>query len=176
MFVSYLILLILKEMLPSELYQSSQGWSSAYVQTDFPGNDLGLIPNQTLDACKQACVNNDKCVGITYQPSTRNCFPKNAIGNKTHNTTVNSYTLNRNPGQKYTKIGAYKDEPNRAMRSYQGLVSNAGECSTKCSSYQYFALQDSNENRVNVFVTMIYNMLKNSTSDCNELGSGVLYL
>jgi hypothetical protein len=160
-----------REMLPSELYQSSQGWSSAYVQTDFPGNDLGLIPNQTLDACKQACVNNDKCVGITYQPSTRNCFPKNAIGNKTHNTTVNSYTLNRNPGQKYTKIGAYKDEPNRAMRSYQGLVSNAGECSTKCSSYQYFALQDSNGKQSQCFCDNdLQHAQKYGTSDCNELG------
>ncbi len=160
-----------RDMLPGELYQSADGWSKPYNQIDFSGNDIGIQTNQTIESCKQACIKNEKCVGITYQPSTKNCFPKYAVTTKNPNNTVNSYYLNRNPSETFTKIGPYKDEPERALRHYAGMASSADDCSKKCSSYQYFSLQDSNGTQSQCFCDNDLNHAKKyGSSNCNELG------
>lgn len=159
-----------RQMLPGELY--ADGWSKAYDGIDFRGNDIGSQTNQTLESCKQLCIKNENCVGITYVPSTKTCYPKNAITNQVPASNLTSYMYNRNSSEKFTKIGPYKDEEDRALRYYAGMASNANECSSMCSEYQYFSLQDHNGNQSQCFCENdLDHAKKYGSSNCDELGS-----
>ncbi len=44
--------------------------------TDLPGGDLGPVFDTTLQACIQTCLGQDECRALTYNASSRACFPK----------------------------------------------------------------------------------------------------
>lgn len=46
------------------------------ADTDMPGGDLGPIFDTTLQACVNACLNLDGCQAMTYNATSRACFPK----------------------------------------------------------------------------------------------------
>lgn len=50
---------------------------------DYPGNDLLPTPfyNQTdsFSQCAQSCIDNDKCMGISYDIKRKRCFLKNKM-------------------------------------------------------------------------------------------------
>ncbi|AUM74148.1 alpha-2-macroglobulin family protein [Paracoccus jeotgali] len=64
--------------------QSQQAVPQARVplQQDFdrPGGDLGPIFNIGQAACVQACLANDACTTLTYNATSRACFPKAGAG------------------------------------------------------------------------------------------------
>ena len=46
---------------------------------DYPGTDLQALFDTTYDACEQACLGNDQCVGFTFNTRSNSCFPKSEI-------------------------------------------------------------------------------------------------
>jgi hypothetical protein len=48
--------------------------------TDFPGGDLSSIFDTTYDACRAACLADDRCVAFTFNSRSGSCFPKGAAG------------------------------------------------------------------------------------------------
>ena len=46
---------------------------------DYPGTDLQALFDTTYDACEQACLGNDQCVGFTFNTRSNSCFPKSKI-------------------------------------------------------------------------------------------------
>lgn len=56
---------------------------SLMPDTDLPGGDLGPIFETAFDACVQACVTDDRCEALTYNQTSRACFPKSGGGQPT---------------------------------------------------------------------------------------------
>ena len=48
-----------------------------FQNTDSSGNDLSTLPNSTIDQCKTACTNNDKCAGYAFESNANVCYLKN---------------------------------------------------------------------------------------------------
>lgn len=56
---------------------------SLMPDTDLPGGDLGPVFDTAFEACVQACVTNDRCMALTYNQTSRACFPKSGGGQPT---------------------------------------------------------------------------------------------
>ena len=70
---------------------------------DASGNDLGAIPNTSVDNCMISCDINSKCVGFAYYNPTRVCYPKTNVSNRQPNENMYTYVKKYN----YTNEGNY---------------------------------------------------------------------
>lgn len=159
-----------RNVLPDELYDSNNSWSTAYKNKNFPYNDIGKVTNKTLEQCKAICEKNTNCDGIVYN-NNKDCWPKYKMENEYSDNSYDSYKINRSSDNSFTSIGSYKDHSNRAMRNYKGLVSNEEECAKKCTGFQYFGLQDPTGDQSQCFCDNdLDHSQKYGTSDCGKRG------
>lgn len=72
------------------------------------------------------------------------------------------------------EVGPFKDSPERAMRTYTGLVSSVDQCSENCKSFRYFGIQKQNELKSQESQCFCDNNLAFSqrygTSQCGKMG------
>ena len=77
-------------------------FSGVETDTNYPYNDMtdeinpphGRIDNTSLDNCKAVCADTLGCKGIGYHPSTRSCWIKSSMQNRTQETGMDSYHIN----------------------------------------------------------------------------------
>ncbi|WP_010142117.1 alpha-2-macroglobulin family protein [Oceanicola sp. S124] len=50
-----------------------------FSDTDFSGTDLQQLLDTTVEACRNACLADDNCVGLTFNQRNNSCFPKSSI-------------------------------------------------------------------------------------------------
>ena len=160
------------ELTSNEITEASGGFLKIYPGKDFRGNDLGGPRGVSLEQCADICRKNNRCVGITYGSNGGLCFTKYKMDEVFSNPKagLNSYLINKS--QQFKKIGSYKDEPNRALPDYKGMVSNAQQCAELCNGYQYFGLQDRQpNNQSQCFCGNDLDKAKQyGASNCNEYG------
>lgn len=54
-----------------------------YPHRDLPGNDLNIIRNTTVDACKDACVDAAECIGYSFDIWNKMCILKSGASSLT---------------------------------------------------------------------------------------------
>lgn len=55
-------------------------FATIYDATDFPGADLEMVANVTLERCQSACLRNGECAAFTFNQRAGACFLKEAVG------------------------------------------------------------------------------------------------
>ena len=50
-----------------------------FSNTDFAGTDLQQLFDSSVSACRNACLADENCVGLTYNRNNNSCFPKSSI-------------------------------------------------------------------------------------------------
>ena len=114
--------------------------------TDLPGFDYSILKDTDLDACTQACVEDNICRGFTFNPQANWCFLKGTVGEEAQFNGATSGRVSRSPSAAVTEAVRQAELPFPAqdlIDSAKAFAVNLPETDAPPPKVTYLGLVDS---------------------------------